>query len=122
MLEWADRLSPQVRAELPENGCIHRNACRFAMRLTCNPSEHGLIETPFSALHLVLLQEPVECQKRELGPRISVPQIPLEEKKTPEFAGKATFKTCVHLGTGSVTCLNLRNATRTYTEVEEGRR
>jgi hypothetical protein len=83
MLKRARWLPPEVRAELAENGCIHRNARGFAMRFACKPRDHGLIYTPLPTFHLGFSQEPVELQKGEPGPRIAVPQVPFEKKKIP---------------------------------------
>ena len=81
-----------------------------------------MTEAPLPMAGSIFQHEPIEFQKCELSPVIAVAQAPLKDKELLQIVGQGTVEARHHFGTGSVTPRRRRSDTRTYTEVEEGRR
>ncbi len=81
-----------------------------------------MAEAPLPMAGSIFQHEPIEFQQCELSPVIAVAQAPLRQKEFLQIVGQGTVEVRLHFGTGSVTPRRRRSATRTYTEVEEGRR
>ena len=112
----------KIAAKLPHYRGVYRDANGLALGLAGQPSENRLIETPASVFSCIFFEKPIELPQREFALRISIAEAPLESEKTLEFARQRTVELGCHRGTGKATWRNRRRATRTYTEVEEGRR
>src|SRR5437660_6745227 len=83
-------------------------------------NSNAVIRQEFRKLRFQMIDD--KLPQREFALRISIAEAPLESEKTLEFARQRTVELGCHRGTGKATWRNRRRATRTYTEVEEGRR
>ena len=111
-----------IAIELSQDGGIHRNTDGLAPGLASKPSQHGPVEAPNSALFSIPVEKTIEFPKREFGPHISISQAPFETQKSLQIGGERAAERRCHRGTGRATIRSRRSATRTYTEVDEGRR
>jgi hypothetical protein len=76
----------EITAKLSPCPGVRRHANGLAPRLTGQPSENGLVETPAWVLACILPEKAIELPQREFASCISIAQAPLEPEKTLEFA------------------------------------
>ena len=93
----------------------------LARAFTGEPCQHRLIDVPVWVMTERPLIEPVECREGEFGSGIRAPEPSLVVEELAQVTGHRTAEDG-HRGTGSATARSRRSATRTYTEVEDGRR
>src|SRR5262245_44767977 len=111
----------QKPPELANHGEVHRDADGLSVGPARQPGEHRLVDAPPAPSSCPGKQEPIEASQHELSARVAVTASAREREKGGRFACERA-REIAHRGTGRPTVRSRRSATRTYTEVDAGRR